>query len=274
VGFIGTWWYFPFAIAVKTPVATLAVFGAILIAATGSLIKIKHGTHSRARSPGISDGWTTLCLILPVVIYLGTAMSSNLNLGLRHILAIYPLLFAAAGLLMARLWELRKKVAIAVGGIVIAGLAIESGSAYPNYIPFFNVLAGGSRGGLRLLSDSNLDWGQDLPLLAGWQHKHPEEKLYLAYFGITDPLIYGIRYTNITEGYFAGPPQQPISSPGVIAISATTLQGQYSTRNRGAPAWRSLWKLKPFEVLGGSIYLFRVPPHPEDLLPRGESLIN
>ena len=156
----------------------------------------------------------------------------------------------------------------------MAAAAVESCCAYPNYLPFFNLLAGGSRGGLRLLSDSNLDWGQDLPLLAAWQRSHPDQKLYLAYFGTADPAYYGIRYTNVADGYSEGPPAQHINSPGVFAISATTLQGPYCGQTLGKPTWCTLWKLKPFEVLGGSIYLFHVPSGPDDRLPRGESLID
>jgi hypothetical protein len=62
--------------------------------------------------------------------------------------------------------------------------------------------------------------------------------------------------------------QQP-SRPGVIAISATTLQGTWCGQN-----WSTLWKQKPFDSLGGSIYLFHYPPAPADRLPAGKSLID
>jgi len=271
---LGTWWYFPFAMAVKTPITTLAAFAATAIYSASCLFRRKRGS-AVSDSPVLRiEMWTALCLIVPIAIYLGTAMSSNLNLGIRHVLPIYPLLFASVGLLMARLWDWHKAAAIVIGLCVITGLAVESCSAYPDYLPFFNVLAGGSRGGLRLLSDSNLDWGQDLPLLAGWQRTHPDQKLYLAYFGTTDPAFYGIRYTNVLDGYGPGPPPEPMNGPGVLAISATTLQGPYCGQTFNKPTWYTLWRFKPFEVLGGSIYLFHVPQSPADLLPQGQSLID
>jgi hypothetical protein len=271
---MGTWWYFPFAMAVKTPIATLAAFAAVLIMA---IIRLIHSNRDSAKDSALvmrMPVWTALCLGAPVIIYLTAAMSSNVNLGVRHVLPIYPLLFSAVGLGMATLWDWHRTTALVSGLIVVAALAVESCSAYPNYLPFFNLLAGGSRGGLRLLSDSNLDWGQDLPLLAAWQRNHPDQRLYLAYFGPAAPAYYGIRYTNVAEGYFAGPPAQPISSPGVLAISATTLQGTYCNRIAGKPTWSPLWNLKPFDVLGGSVYLFRVPSTNADRLPPGQSLIN
>jgi hypothetical protein len=271
---IGAWWYFPFAMAVKTPVATLAALAATAMAVPFWLRRCK-GDAAISDSPSIRvEIWTALCLGVPVAIYLGAAMSANLNLGLRHVFPVYPLLFVAMGLAMARLWDWRRAPAMLLGTLVLAALAIESFVAYPDYIPFFNAMAGGSRSGLRLLSDSNLDWGQDLPLLAKWQQKHPDQKLYLAYFGTADPAYYGIRYTNVTDGYWYGPAAQPINSPGVLAISATTLQGPYAGHTFGVPTWSMLWKFKPFEVLGGSIYLFHVPATQADRLPPGTSLIN
>jgi hypothetical protein len=275
VSALGTYWYFPFAMAVKTPVATLAAFLGAGAMATFSLSRRQAvGAKTSSDSDLATTIWTGLCLALPAAIYLSAAMSSNLNLGVRHVLPIYPLLFAAAGLAMARLWDWRRRFALLAGLIVISGLAVESGLAYPNYIPFFNVFAGGSRGGLALLSDSNIDWGQDLPLLAEWQRKHAGQKLYLAYFGTADPAYYGIRYTNVRAGYLAGPPAQPVTDPGVFAISATTLQGPYCGHDsKGMPTWSTLWKLRPFDVLGGSIYLFHVPATPADYLPDGQSLV-
>src|SRR5205823_1042556 len=142
-----------------------------------------------------------------------------------------------------------------------AALAVETATAFPNYIPFFNVACGGARGGIKLLGDSNLDWGQDLPLLADWQRRHPDRELFLCYFGSAEPEYYGIKYTplpgsdaprDLTDAKFP-------NRPGVIAISATHLQGIYldePLRN----AYSLLSKQTPLDVLGGTIYLFDYDP--------------
>jgi hypothetical protein len=93
--------------------------------------------------------------------------------------------------------------------------------------------------------------------------------LYLSYFGTCEPAYYGIRFTKLKDSPAAGSAGTQIRAPGVIAISATTLQGTYNHAY-----WSALWSLKPFDVLGGSIYLFRVPPGREDYCPRGEQLID
>jgi hypothetical protein len=132
--------------------------------------------------------------------------------------------------------------------------------SWPHEIPFFNVAAGGAESGMRLLSDSNLDWGQDLPLLADWHQRHPDVPLYLAYFGSTDPHYYGIDYLNLPGGYpFSDVPIVTKSVPGVMAISATYLQGVYDD-GRLDKQLAYLRTQKPREVFGGSIYLFEWDP--------------
>ena len=141
----------------------------------------------------------------------------------------------------------------------IALLAIESGVAFPNYLSFFNAAAGGSRNGINLLSDSNLDWGQDLPALAAWRRQHPEGELYLSYFGTADPAHYGITYRNLPGGYLLGPPAEWPPGPGYVAVSATNLQGVNSTpANDFGPLLQPLRKIDPVAVLGGSIYVYRI----------------
>jgi hypothetical protein len=39
------------------------------------------------------------------------------------------------------------------------------------------------------------------------------------------------------------------------------------------PYYAGFWKLQPFQVLGGSIYLFHFPPTPQDFQPPGKLLI-
>ena len=133
--------------------------------------------------------------------------------------------------------------------------AAESLAAFPNYIPFFNVAAGGYRGGIHLLGDSNLDWGQDLPLVAAWQRAHPGRTLYLAYFGTADPAYYGIRAERLTSDNGLDVPDRPLPTSGVVAVSATTLQGVWTAPGRRNP-FAPLLKKQPAAILGGSIYVY------------------
>jgi 4-amino-4-deoxy-L-arabinose transferase-like glycosyltransferase len=246
----GWWYYFPLAMLFKTPLATLAA----------ALLAIVVLVRFIARKGwGGMMTWSAACLLLPPVIFLGAAMRSNLNLGLRHILPVYPFIYlgiALAGTYALRHW---RKPAIALIWAMVLGLASETLLAFPDFIPFFNAAAGGERGGLALLGDSNLDWGQDLKLLAQWQRAHPNVRLYLVYFGVADPWSYGIRYINLPNGYAFGPQYETRTDPGVVAISATNLQGIYNGQTLRR-VYGALRNEKPIAVLGGSIYLYRWPP--------------
>ncbi|MGH7214625.1 MAG: glycosyltransferase family 39 protein [Tepidisphaeraceae bacterium] len=253
---VGWWYYFPLTMLFKTPLATLAAAGvcAALAAAwwrRGLILRIPE------------QWWLAACLMLPPGVYFASAVASNLNLGIRHMLPVYPFVFIGVGLVVARVLHssARPNLARALCAICALALAVETALAFPHFIPFFNAAVGGSRGGLQLLGDSNLDWGQDLPLLAEWQRQNPDRNLYLCYFGTAQPRFYGIRYRPLPGGSTRFGPQLPFpTEPGVIAISATNLQGIYMSA-RGRAVYGALRdSQEPFAVLGGSIYLYEWDP--------------
>lgn len=166
----GYWYYFPVAILTKTPLATLAgiVFAIGLIVVSSQV---------RTSMDFAGGAWLWACLFVPPAFVLAVAIPSHLNIGLRHVFEIYPPVFVAIGVVASRMYAKRPKMVRNIVILLAIGLAAESLAAYPNYISFFNVAAGGARGGLAILSDSNLDWGQDLPLLAAWQREHPDRAL-------------------------------------------------------------------------------------------------
>jgi hypothetical protein len=143
----GWWYYFPLAILFKTPLAVLllllpAVFG-------------KPG-----RDPFV-------VLLLPAAVFLAAAMRSHVNIGLRHILMIYPLLdiLAAAG--AVRLLEAKPRPPrLAPAGPVLAiallaSMVLSAALIPPHQLSYFNLLAGGPADGHKILIDSNYDWGQN-----------------------------------------------------------------------------------------------------------------
>lgn len=214
--------------------------------------------------------WDIICLALPVVLYMLMSLTTNLNIGLRHVLPVYPFLFIYLGLAAARAVALWGRSA----GLVLAGLgvvlAMETAFAFPDYLPFFNTPSGGARGGLHLLGDSNLDWGQDVPLLADWRKKHPEGTLYYSYFGALDPHYYGLDFVplpGLGTYYFNIVPTPCLQArgPGYIAVHATNLQGIYlpAWRAPGLPEGAFYAKLRdeaePIAILGGSIYVYAAP---------------
>jgi hypothetical protein len=247
----GWWYYFPLAMLFKTPLATLVGL---------ALAAILWVRWSR-RSGGARDGWAVCAALLAPICYLAIAMYGNLNIGLRHVFPVYPFLFIFLGVMAAQACRRRPRTAGCILLLLFAALIAETVCAYPDYIPFFNVAAGGSRGGLRLLSDSNLDWGQDLPALARWQRDHPDRQLYLCQFALPDPRYYGIHYISM-PGAFVAQEDEKVSSalPPIYAVSAVALQGTYMPPEVKHRVCDPLLKTQPLEVLDGTIYLFDSPP--------------
>jgi ketosteroid isomerase-like protein/4-amino-4-deoxy-L-arabinose transferase-like glycosyltransferase len=243
----GWWYYFPLAMLFKTPLATLlglAAAGAALVALFRRRLAL--------------EPWPTIAIVLMPAIYMLAAMNSNLELGIRHILPVYPFLFIFLGITAAGAWNSSNRCARWIVWLLAIGLAAETVFAFPNYIAFFNVACGGSRGGLRLLGQSNLDWGQDLPALAAWQAEHPDRQLYLLYWGSADPRYYGIRYMDLDQS--TAPPDQTIPGPGrpAYAIGAVVLTDPF-VRDSQKGLLDSLQDRQPIAVLNGSIYIYDAP---------------
>jgi predicted negative regulator of RcsB-dependent stress response/predicted membrane-bound dolichyl-phosphate-mannose-protein mannosyltransferase len=228
--------FFPVAIAVKTPVATL-----ILIAA---------GLYFIARRR--IDRRTAFFLLLPAAVYLLFAVAARLNIGHRHILQIYPFLFLLAGAAAAKLWSGARpgKAAAALLGVWLVGAAVF---IHPNHLAYFNELAGGPKNGYRVLVDSNLDWGQDLKALQAFLDEKRIGKIYLSYFGTGDPCLYHIDFTHVP-----GIPPRPQAcaggkpdgkAPEFFVISATT---RFLTRNY----FEWLASYQPIAQIGYSLFVY------------------
>jgi hypothetical protein len=276
ISMVGWWWYFPFAMLVKTPIGTMLAGIITGIVALRSQLLFSGGPQGRvvlrpedSTTPPCGRPlkktiplWNAACLAIPFAIFLASAMQSNFNIGIRHILPIYPFAFVAIGWATARIWATGKRFGRVIVLALAAMLAAESLTAYPDFIPFFNVVAANSDGGkINLLGDSNLDWGQDLSLLAEWQKANPSVPLYLSYFGYEDPAFYHIKYTPLPGGYRYDPRPQfpPQFQRCVLAISATNLQGVLQPQGL-RPYYQQWSKLKLRAVLGGTIYLFDYDP--------------
>jgi hypothetical protein len=266
---LGGWWYYlPLAFLFKAPLATIAA-----VVATKGWLGSRLG---RLRRPAPDAGridprvlWAAACLFLPAAVFGLAALTSKVSLGVRHAFVLYPFLFLGAGVAAADLSRRWKRATTVVLVLLLAALAAESLAAWPDDIAFFNLPSRPHR--LELLGDSNLDWGQDLPLLAAWQRAHPDEKLYLAYFGQADPAHYGIRAAKLPMSSRAEP-ETALPVPGeraTLAISATQLQGIYVWDPWLERFYEAARHQQPRAVLGGTIYLLDVGAQAPQGLTRG-----
>ena len=254
--------YFLIAFLCKAPTATIA----LVVAGAGVAWKLR----SKLKTLGQEDLFTILPITILPLVYLIFSVTTPLNIGYRHIFPVLPfvILLAVASIMFSRVIHIhRHLVAVALLAVVSAN-SLELCTRFPHLLTFFNLPAQ-AVGPLRLLSDSNLDWGQDLPLLARWREENKNGVLYLAYFGSADPArTYGLDYRNAPGGYeLGGATSFPTESDvGFFAVSATVLQGTYGT-DRMRSYYDNLRSVEPVAVLGGSIFVYSLPlpntPNPQ-----------
>jgi hypothetical protein len=196
---------------------------------------------------------------LPVLVYVVFTFTRGLQIGHRHLLPLYPLLFVAAGEAAARLWSWWRPagLVLAIGlGVWYAAGTLRN---HPHHLAYFNEGAGGPSNGWRLLVDSNLDWGQDLKRLKAWMDANGVPRIKLSYFGSADPAYYGID-AEARPGYSAPHPARilrEIHRGDVVAVSATNLQGVYLDP-QDRPLMERLRQLAPIGRAGYSIFVYRV----------------
>ena len=165
------------------------------------------------------------------VVYWAVSITSHLNIGHRHIMPTYPVLFIACGVLGRWLTSSRRLLATGCAALLVAQV-VESVRAAPHYISYFNVLGGAPTERHRHLVDSSLDWGQDLPRLKRWLDTNAaqERNVYLSYFGTGEPDYYGFRVHRLPFVNGFKLPRRPTVrlEPGVYCVGATMLEHVYS----------------------------------------------
>jgi 4-amino-4-deoxy-L-arabinose transferase-like glycosyltransferase len=231
--------YFPIAFATKTPLSTLLLLIIALI-----LFLEKNELNKDFKF-----------LLIPILLFVSFAVLSRMNIGLRHILPVYPFLFVWLGGSVKTLWSSRSLARKSTALLLVIWLACSSINTYPDYLAFFNE-AVGSRNRHQILVDSNLDWGQDLKGLKRWMDENDVGKIRLAYFGTADPAYYGIDAIPQPEAWSSEPQSDnTLPGPAYIAISATHLASLY------------FWPSKPYEryldsepeaIIGGSIHVYKI----------------
>jgi hypothetical protein len=226
----GWWYYYAVAIAVKTPLALLALVG------VGAFVCWKR----RAERDGAY--LTPLAFALGIIVFVSAL--SHINLGIRHILPAYVALSIIAGVGAQWLWSSGIVARSILAGLLVWFVA-ASALSHPDYLAYFNVLAGSKPE--KILVDSDLDWGQDMKRLAARLKQLDVKELAF------DPF----NKSYVEDLQLAGkfPPTHPLNhdapSPGWNAASLTMLKLW-----RGQP-WAD--RIPPTERVGKSVLLWYVP---------------
>lgn len=238
------WFFFPVAFVIKTSLTLLLLLGLLIWAKN-----LRHLKYRRA----------VLYMALPPVIYFAVAVHSKLQLGIRHVLPIYPFLIVLAGF---GAWSLARQSRLwgyAVAVILIAGGA-SSLRAYPNYLPYSNELWGGSSHTHEFLSDSDVGWSSGLRAVHKYVGEHHLTKCWFAYDGSADLDYYHIPCTQLPT-FFSSvmhPWQQsalPEEIQGTVFISSEALMGLGLGPGR-MNTYEQFAHLRPSDVLQGEILIF------------------
>ena len=243
---LGWWYYFPVAFALKTTIAFLLLAIAGLGWSVWRFVK---------------RDWRFLWIVVPVCVYLAISLTSHINIGIRHFLPVYPFLFIAGGALLAHVLQARRKAGIAVLILLFGWMGFEAIRTFPNYTPYMNQLAS-SHPHWYYLSDSNVEWGDDVGELATYLKARGETKVRAALSGGWSTLgRYGVDYLDMVS-------LPPDKSPETryVAIGASFLNGSLISGDENIIGRRYFERTdlfaryrnrKPEAVFGGSIYLFR-----------------
>ncbi|MFN0117331.1 MAG: hypothetical protein ACKVQC_03430 [Elusimicrobiota bacterium] len=237
--------YFPFLFFVKTPIPVLLGFLILVYLLIKKTVQI--------------PAWVWI----PTLTFLFIVLTSKVQIGHRHILALYPFVVLIAALSYARFTQ--------VQGFFFAVMACvwmfwSCWNTSPWFISYFNEFIGGPRHGYKYVTDSNVDWGQGLSELGKELSLSDRENgIFLSYFGVADPHFYGIRYWDVGSDTIAGhlDDSDLNLNPTKLAISVTNLQATYYSDKK---IFKWLESLTPTQIVAHSIFIYDLKDHPQALL--------
>jgi hypothetical protein len=222
--FHGWWYFFPVALGVKLPL------GLLLLAAIGAF-------YRKARVPAV------LCAVILLI-----NLPTSLNIGVRYMMPLFPVMALAAAGGVLWLWSRRREAAV----ILLAWITVSAAMAHPDYIAYFNELAGSHPE--RILVDSDLDWGQDMKRLSDELHRRGVSYLHMACMYTGDDRRLNLPNWDGLEPY------QPVT--GWVAVSQTMLHnyGWMVARQQGRKDLAFAWldRYQPVARVGRSILLYRI----------------
>jgi hypothetical protein len=233
----GWWYYFPVVFAVKS---TVTVIAGLLLLLVAGVWAVARGLWRRV--PLVAFG-----LVLPPLIYFILSMTSGINLGVRHILPIYPFLYAGVAAVLSQI-PMRRSAAVAMLALGLGQIA-ECSAITPDYLAFFNALSGGPGRGPEYLVDSNIDWGQDVKKLVHWLDAHGTRRARIYYFGNAQMRYYGVDEIGWPD---------PLDQKGWAEVddfcvaNVTPLYGVYAPLDALAP----LRLREPVAKIGWSMYVY------------------
>ncbi|HLM84365.1 MAG TPA: glycosyltransferase family 39 protein, partial [Candidatus Bathyarchaeia archaeon] len=252
--------YFPMVFLIKETIPMLILL--LFSIAVGVTMFLKNNLPSFPKKIWaniknyLSDHIAEFSMLSFVALYAYVSITGNLNIGFRHLFPILPFIFILTAkevsLFAGKIANNYAKIFWGLILLLVVWLGAETALAYPNYLAYFNEFAGGPKNGYKYVTDSNVDWGQDLKRLTTWVNDNHIDKIRVDYFGGGDVEHY---LGNKAIIWHANSGKEP----GWYAISATFLQNSlYYKITRGEPDYEWLRERQPTAEIGGSILIYKV----------------
>jgi len=196
-----------------------------------------------------------LFLVIPPVVFLAVSMASSMDLGLRHILPVFPFVILIAALTAVKLASRSRFAGWVVAALVVAHV-VSSLHVFPNYLTYSNEIAGGSSKTYRVMHGSNVDWGQGLKQASRYL---PGRGVTDCWFAYTVPDIDLVSYQIPCKPLPSGLGRLKASFPsvieGTILIGANEAEGQLWGPDELNP-YRQFFDKTPDEIIANSILVF------------------
>ncbi len=273
-------WYFPVSFVMKTPLPMLIMMIVAIGFATWQYLQRKPAKVWQKLGEYTRNNFVELALGSFIVFYSYLSIKGNLNLGIRHLFPMMPMIFILIAKKVIDLGKIltkpRHKRAYKVGLLGLCAWYIATAFVvYPNYLPYINGLFGGSAEAYRYLSDSNVDWGQDLKRLVKYIDSQPQiDKIAVDYFGGGLPQYYfcvrkydanqqlienSTGYDCKNSKFLEWHAQDGVPPTNYIAVSETYLMNDlFSSKLRGDSGYTWLRKQTPIIKIGDSIYVYKI----------------
>ena len=253
--------YFPIVYLIKEPLAFhILTLIALLYVAWFILRRFSKGGRIETIKNWLRLHFPEFSMLVFVGIYWAVSIQGNLNIGIRHLLPVFPFtILLVSGAVSNLLKEPFLKLKCFLLAFLISWQAVSVISVFPHFLAYFNESVGGPESGYKYVVDSNLDWGQDLKGLKNWVEKNGIDTIYLDYFGGGDPQYY--LGTKFSPWWGSRNPKE-LPKGSYLAVSASFLQGGQGKKIPGlqAPEGYYLWlnEYSPVAKIGYSIFIYKI----------------
>jgi 4-amino-4-deoxy-L-arabinose transferase-like glycosyltransferase len=246
----GWWYYFPVAFALKTTIPFLLLSLTALAWSAYELFR----RHDRR----------FLLVLAPFVVYFGFVLLSRIDIGVRYLLPAYMFLFVACGALLERMVRSVKagRAGLALAVALFGWMCFEAGRAFPDHVSYMNQFAR-ARPHWWYLSDSNVEWGDDVRPLARYLRERGETSVRGAFLGGFLVLHhYGVGYEDALQPHPEGKPVPRYTAIGASFLNGSTApeyqrDGRWVTDEERVNTFDEYRHRTPETIIGGSIYVFR-----------------